>query len=124
MESNAPIVAAPGSSDTGERGAPRQLALQGKENLTVSISADVLQEARRLKGQIQISQVVEQALMEKIREIHEPEKTAILKRLRYERDERKGTVFAVGFAEGQKWAAGVASWVEIKQYSRLRSADV
>src|SRR5205823_6672517 len=106
------------------RSTPRQLPSQGKDNLTVSISTEVLQEARRLKGQIQMSQVVEQALAEKIREIHHPEKAEILRRLRTEKSERKGPTFSQGFAAGKTWAGLIASWAEIREYAKYGSYDV
>jgi hypothetical protein len=121
MDTEPSILAAPSE---GDRSVPRQLPVQGKDNLTVSISSDILQEARRLKGQIQISQVVEQALSEKIKAIVSPEKAAILRRLRAEKDERRGPIFARGLAEGRHWATDLASWSEIKKNAAHSSTDV
>jgi hypothetical protein len=125
MELETPLFSSATGPESGDKSpVPRPLPIEGKENLTVSISGEVLREARRLKGQIAISQVVEQALAGKIREIQHPEKERLLRRLRTEKDERKGPLFAKGLTEGRNWARDTASWGEIKTYASYTSSDV
>jgi DNA-binding CsgD family transcriptional regulator len=95
-----------------------------KENLTVSISGRLLRDVRRYKGQIAISEVVEEALAAKVEEVRDPEKAQILRRLRVERDERRGPDFQRGFQEGQRWAKATASWAEIQDYVKFSLKDV
>jgi len=95
-----------------------------RENLTVSISGRLLHDVRQYKGQIAISQVVEEALAAKVEEVRNPEKAQILRRLRLERDERRGPDYQSGFEEGQRWAKATASWADIKQYVTFNSKDV